>query len=138
MSLTTKNICFITPGPDLAPVGGYKVVYEYANRFARAGWDVTIANPITFLEESVVKALLRHPRSTILSLVGGLTGFITFINGILAASLSRFYAYSVGEASREETAESGLENCRQWFSIGVMIHTVVPLILLAIGYPIGE
>lgn len=31
---TNKSICFLMPRPDSGPVGGYKVVYEYANRFA--------------------------------------------------------------------------------------------------------
>ena len=41
-----KKIAFFLPGRDSHPVGGYKVVYEYANRFAEAGYDVAIIYPL--------------------------------------------------------------------------------------------
>jgi len=40
-----NKIVFLLPWRDEVPVGGYKVVYEYANRFYRDGWDVTICYP---------------------------------------------------------------------------------------------
>ena len=67
--------------------------------------------------------------------VGGLTSFVGFFNGILAGSISRFYAYSVGEA--QTSVDDGLKKCQIWFNTAVTIHTVVPVILLIIGYPIG-
>lgn len=36
------RVVFLLPGLDRCPVGGYKVVYEYANRFAADGHDVTV------------------------------------------------------------------------------------------------
>lgn len=68
--------------------------------------------------------------------IGGLTAFIAFFNTLLAGAIGRFYAVSVGESKQSPVV--GLESCRQWFSIAVAIHTVVPLLLIAIGYPIGE
>ncbi|MGN0856647.1 MAG: glycosyltransferase family 4 protein [Candidatus Spyradenecus sp.] len=41
-----KTICFLMPGKDNGPVGGFKVVYEYANRLARDGWSVSIIYPL--------------------------------------------------------------------------------------------
>lgn len=70
-------------------------------------------------------------------LIGGLAVFITFINGLLASALSRFYAVSVGEAILSDSPEEGVVICRRWFSIGVLIHTAVPIALIIIGYPIG-
>lgn len=69
--------------------------------------------------------------------VGGMTVFITFFNNILAASISRFYTFSVGQAKTAASAEEGLKECQAWFNTAVSIHTVVPIILVAIGYPIG-
>lgn len=69
--------------------------------------------------------------------VGGLTAFVTFFNNILASAVGRFYAYSVGQAKTFSSKEEGVENCRKWFSIALLIHTVVPLTLIVIGYPIG-
>lgn len=37
-----RSICFIFPHPASGPTGGYKVVYEYANRFAADGYRVHI------------------------------------------------------------------------------------------------
>lgn len=67
--------------------------------------------------------------------IGGLTVFIAFFNGLLSAGVSRFYAVSVGEAKKSPA--EGLEKCRQWFNTALSIHTIVPLLLMAIGYPIG-
>lgn len=69
--------------------------------------------------------------------VGGLTAFIAFFNGILGMAVGRFYAYSVGQASVAEDREEGLEECRRWFTTAVMVHTAVPLALIAAGYPAG-
>lgn len=69
--------------------------------------------------------------------VGGLTAFIAFFNGLMATAVGRFYAFSVGQAKVAGTQGEGLEVCRQWFNTAVLIHTMVPLVLIAIGYPIG-
>ncbi len=68
--------------------------------------------------------------------VGGLTAFIGFFNNLLAVAVGRYYAFSVGEA--RQSPQEGLEACRQWFNTALLIHTVVPLILIAVGYPFGE
>ncbi len=39
------NILFLLPSRGNAPVGGFKVVYEYANRFHREGYTVKIIYP---------------------------------------------------------------------------------------------
>lgn len=73
--------------------------------------------------------------------IGGLTVFIAFFNNVLAFSISRFYATSIGKAAKlakEGRQEEGLEECRKWFSIALVIHTVIPILLMIVGYPIGE
>ena len=73
-------------------------------------------------------------------LIGGLTVFIGFFNMLLSSATSRFYAFSVGQAIKakdEDNAESGLEECRRWFSTAVLLHTVIPCIMIIVGYPIG-
>lgn len=37
-----KHIVFLLPGHGLKPIGGHKVVYEYANRFVEKGHEVSI------------------------------------------------------------------------------------------------
>ena len=71
-------------------------------------------------------------------LVGGLTAFISFLNGLLSMAVGRFYAYSVGEANRPGNRDAGLEECRKWFNTALIIHTAVPIFLAIVGYPLGE
>lgn len=70
-------------------------------------------------------------------LVGGLTAFIAFFNTLLAGTLGRFYAYSLGKRNIAQSYAENLIECRRWFSIAVMIHTVVPTLLMLVGYPVG-
>lgn len=44
-----KKINFILPNGSGKPVGGYKVVFEYANRLKKDGYEVTIVLPATLL-----------------------------------------------------------------------------------------
>ena len=74
----------------------------------------------------------------LMGVVGGLTAFISFFFGILSGAVGRFYAFAIGEASVNKDREAGLEQCRQWFSLAVTIHSVIPIVLMMIGYPIGE
>lgn len=70
-------------------------------------------------------------------LIGGMTAFVAFFNSLLAASVGRFYAVSVGAAKKDGT-RAGLEESTKWFNTAFSIHTVIPFVLLLIGYPIGE
>lgn len=70
-------------------------------------------------------------------LIGGLTVFIAFFNGVLAGANARFYAYSIGEAQTSDNKAFALEECRRWFNTALSVHTVVPLVVIVIGYPIG-
>ena len=69
--------------------------------------------------------------------IGGLVAFIGFLNGTLAGANSRFYAISIGKARATDDKELALEECRRWFNTAFSIHTVIPAVLVAIGYPIG-
>lgn len=40
-------ITFLMPGLNRKPVGGYKIVYEYANRFVSDGYEVAIVFPVS-------------------------------------------------------------------------------------------
>ena len=68
--------------------------------------------------------------------VGALVTFVMFLNTYLAAGIGRFYALCVGEEKNDYS--KGLENCRMWFTTGVIINTFVPILLISIGLPIGE
>ena len=72
----------------------------------------------------------------LMGVVGGMTVFITYLNGILAGAIGRFFAIAVGE--QQANKELGLANSRMWFTTAVVIQTVMPTILLIFCYPVGE
>ena len=73
----------------------------------------------------------------LIGLIGGMTAFVSFLNSILAAAVGRFYAVKVGEARRARNYNEGVDECRKWFNTALAIHSVVPVVLVAIGYPVG-
>lgn len=73
----------------------------------------------------------------IYGVIGGLTIFVSCLNGLMAGAVSRFYAYSVGEAQKQGNHEQGLDECIRWFNVALTVHCLLPLILVAVGYPCG-
>lgn len=69
--------------------------------------------------------------------IGGMATFISFFNGLLAGAIARFYAVSIGAASVSKEPAIALEDCRRWFNLALMIHTLIPGVLILIGYPLG-
>lgn len=65
----------------------------------------------------------------ILGLVGGLVAFVTFFNGVLSGAVARFYALATGGGD--------LAECRRWFTAAVSVHSIMPLVLVGVGYPLG-
>ncbi|MCL2639889.1 MAG: hypothetical protein FWD53_03495, partial [Phycisphaerales bacterium] len=66
----------------------------------------------------------------LMGVVGGLIIFITFLNNVTAGSCSRFFALSIGKGDPEET--------NRWFNTALSIHTLLPAVLILIGWPVGE
>lgn len=73
----------------------------------------------------------------LMGLIGGLTGAVSFLNTLLASAVGRFYAVNVGAAKKTGNEVAGLEDCRKWFNTALALHTVIPLSLVVIGYPLG-
>jgi O-antigen/teichoic acid export membrane protein len=64
------------------------------------------------------------------SVVGSVIVFITFLNSLLSGSTSRHYAYSIGQGD--------LAELKQWFNVALSIHLCLALLLILIGWPVGE
>ena len=67
--------------------------------------------------------------------VGGIAMFVSFFNGVLSVSVGRFYAVSVGAS---QCNDEGLLQCQRWFTTALILHLVLSLILILIGYPVGQ
>jgi len=69
-----QSIMFLLPGFSSYPVGGYKIIFEYANRLAQEGYLVKVAyatyNPLTFRHLN-----LRKKLATLKRLIIGYRGF---------------------------------------------------------------
>ena len=110
-----------------------RIVLNVAATYARSLYAMVLG---LFTARWALQALGRTDYG-LMGLVGGLSGFVTFFNGLMASAVGRFYAVSVGKASRNKEAEVGIEECRMWFNTALTIHTVLPFALVLVGYPIG-
>lgn len=68
--------------------------------------------------------------------VAGLTGVITFFNGLLGGAVARFYAVAEGAANAASDKPAALEECRKWFNTAFSVHAIVPAALVVFGYPV--
>ena len=73
----------------------------------------------------------------LMGVVGGLSGFVVFLNGLMATAVGRFYAVNIGRANRVNSTKEDLVACQCWFNTAVSIHCVLPLVLIMVGYPCG-
>jgi O-antigen/teichoic acid export membrane protein len=64
------------------------------------------------------------------SIVGSLIIFITFLNNVMAGSVSRHYAFAIGQG---DTAE-----VNRWFNAALSIHLCIAVVLILIGWPVCE
>ena len=72
------------------------------------------------------------------SVIGGMVIFLSFLNIQFAGAISRYYAYSIGQARLSQSYSLALHECQAWFTTAVLIHTVIPILLLFIGGAIGS
>jgi len=64
------------------------------------------------------------------SLVGSVIVFITFLNGVMAGSVARYFAYSIGRGDTLEVT--------RWFNTAVSFHLCFAGTLVLVGWPVGE
>ena len=69
--------------------------------------------------------------------VGSIILLITFISGTLSIGVSRFYAYSIGQIYSLPKVEAD-EELKRWFNTALSIHILLPILLIGIGWPLGE
>lgn len=80
---------------------------------------------------------LGHIDFGLYGLIGSMALFVGFLNIQFSSAIARYYAYTIGKAKASINSAETIEECREWFSIAVLIHFVLPISLIAIGYPLG-
>lgn len=66
----------------------------------------------------------------LMGVVGTLIVLITFLNAVFNGACARFFAFSIGK--------NDLQDLRKWFNTALSVHLSLAIILIAIGWPIGE
>ncbi len=69
--------------------------------------------------------------------VGSLILLVTFLSSGLSVGVSRFYAYSIGQG-KKQSKEEAVDDLRKWFNIAFSLHLILPMLLIAVGWPVGE
>jgi O-antigen/teichoic acid export membrane protein len=64
------------------------------------------------------------------AVVGSVIFCITILNGLMAGSASRHFAFAVGRGDSDEA--------QKWFNTSLCIHLILPVVLISMGWPIGE
>ena len=64
------------------------------------------------------------------AVVGSIIPFITILNGVMSGSAARHFGFAIGHGDVIET--------QKYFNTALCIHLILPVILILIGWPIGE
>jgi O-antigen/teichoic acid export membrane protein len=68
--------------------------------------------------------------------VGSLILLITFVTGGMITGVARFYAFSIGRG-HHLSMEEATDDLKRWFNTAFSIHLILPIVVIAAGYPIG-
>lgn len=84
-----------------------------------------------------VLSALGHDNYGLFNVIGGLTVFIGFINVQLSSAIGRYFAVAIGEYNVAPDKGLAMKNSHEWFSVAVVMQTIIPLLLVFVGYPLG-
>jgi O-antigen/teichoic acid export membrane protein len=85
---------------------------------------------LTLLGSRWVLNALGQSDFGLFNLVGSIIVFVTFLNSVMASSVARHFAYSMGRGNKKELI--------RWFNTALCAHLCLGVLLLLIGWPIGE
>lgn len=80
---------------------------------------------------------LGHTDFGLFGLVGSLILLVNILNSGLSVGVVRFYSYAIGHGSNLSAADAG-SDLKTWFNTALSIHILLPVFLIAIGWPIAE
>ncbi|MGH2271328.1 lipopolysaccharide biosynthesis protein [Anaerohalosphaeraceae bacterium U12dextr] len=77
-----------------------------------------------------VLAALGQTDFGLFSVVGSIIMFIVFLNSVMATSVARHYAFSIGQNDSSEV--------NRWFNAALSMHIMLGIILVLVGWQVGE
>jgi O-antigen/teichoic acid export membrane protein len=89
-----------------------------------------IAAGLALFSSRWVLSALGQSDYGLFSVVGSIIVFITFLNGVMSGSAARHFAFAIGRGDFDEV--------NKWFNASLSIHLILPVVLILIGWPIGE
>lgn len=113
---------------------GARIIWNTIATYGRSMFGVACG---IFSARWVLDAL-GHEDFGLYAVVGAMVIFLNFLNIQFSGAIARYYAFSIGFARKSGNEIIGLTECRSWFTTAVMIHTILPLVMVAVGWPLGE
>lgn len=104
-----------------------KIVFR--NAFFSYGRTL-IAAGLTLFSSRWILADLGASDFGLYGLVGGVLAFVSLIAGVLNQGSNRFMAYATGSADADDV--------RRWFNVSANIYFCLPLVLLPVGWLLGD
>lgn len=80
---------------------------------------------------------LGTQRYGVFGVVGVILGLVGVINQVLASSVGRYFAFAVGKAMSSQDKSSAVNESCGWFNTALIIHVLMAVVLVALGYPLG-
>jgi O-antigen/teichoic acid export membrane protein len=105
---------------------GQKIIINTGATYLRS----VISAVLALFSSRWVLAALGSSDYGLFNLVGSLIAFVGFLNAVFAASSTRHFAFEIGRADALEV--------NKWFNAAVSIHLILPVLLIVIGWPIGN
>lgn len=105
------------------------------NVLATYGRSVFVLFVGLFTSRWVLRALGKTDLG-LFALVGSTIAFVAVFNNVLGLAASRFFAYAIGKSGTKDWHEES-EDVQRWFNAALSIHLVMPVVLIAMGYPFG-
>ena len=85
-----------------------------------------------------ILAALGQTDYGIYGVVGSVVAMATFLNIVLGASVSRFYSVTIGGVGDGALPQDGNDELQGWFNAALGLHVMLALIILSVGWPLGE
>ena len=85
-----------------------------------------------------ILAALGQTDYGIYGVVGSVVAMATFLNIVMATSVSRFYSVSIGGVGDGASPNDSNDELKGWFNAAFGLHLMLALVILSVGWPLGE
>ena len=109
-----------------------RIIYNTAATYGRSLLALVLG---LFSSRWILQALGKSDFG-LYGVVGGMISIVSFLDTVLRASVSRFYAYSIGARTQFSSDECHDEEMCRWFNTAVSIHLCLAILIVIIAVPV--